>query len=538
MRQGSSSSTVLRHPRTSDSQSTLNMSIEDLNKRHSADDDRPFSSLLRERIDSSSSSFMSSAVSTANTSHTSHSTNHVRKAKSSMFSRLRTRSRSALRADALEAEHPSLRAPPPPIPDRDASFFPLVPLTTSGSSPFLLKKPDKKKKKSSSGGTQPPSPDNDTPGKPNVFSLDTNIDQMEGIVNLDTLHSSALTSTSTASPPSSFPPQGYSYHEHSPPSLNLEFSSPSSGFESPSRLSLSLSDHSSSFYNTYYSPITSADFSNPFLPGSASAAAKRKGIQPRVKDKDRDKQSISPTQVLSDRPLPSVPAGIGSRWPDKTDWMPPESWAVEKDDGEEPAAGESSSSEDSVSGTGTKRLSNVPPHANPVCATNTDTTTNTAAFATHFNSHPIPTTPPPPYPVPLSCPHTSPRASPHASPQASPPVPRRKRTHPSGANAKQRGSVQTNAKPMQIRIYRANNAFHIATIAPHVSVASLTPALNERLLQGKDVETHKLYLKERGRGGWSVVSFFMMLIVLYREDTWTDGEAGGHCEEEGRASGL
>jgi adenylate cyclase len=67
---------------------------------------------------------------------------------------------------------------------------------------------------------------------------------------------------------------------------------------------------------------------------------------------------------------------------------------------------------------------------------------------------------------------------------------------------------------MQIRIYRANNAFHIATIAPHVSVASLTPALNERLLQGKDVEMHRLYLKERGRGGWSFLcSILCMLIV-------------------------
>ena len=53
---------------------------------------------------------------------------------------------------------------------------------------------------------------------------------------------------------------------------------------------------------------------------------------------------------------------------------------------------------------------------------------------------------------------------------------------------------------MRIRIYRANNAFHLATIAPHINVASLTPALNEKLLQGKDVEMHRLYLKERGRG--------------------------------------
>jgi adenylate cyclase len=54
---------------------------------------------------------------------------------------------------------------------------------------------------------------------------------------------------------------------------------------------------------------------------------------------------------------------------------------------------------------------------------------------------------------------------------------------------------------MPIRIYRANNAYHIATITPSVTVDALTPALNEKLLLGQDMVTHRLYLKERGRGG-------------------------------------
>jgi adenylate cyclase len=356
-----------------------------------------------------------------------------------MFSRLKTKSKSGLRADAMEAEHPSLRMPPPPVPDRDAaaSFLPVTPLL--------------KRKKPSS---QPSSPENE-------FTLDTNIDHMEGIINLDSFH--------TSPPPSAFPSYAHSLSRHSPPSLNLhtDFSSPSSGFDSSSHLSISLSDNSSSFYSTYYSPVTSADFSNPFLPVPATTAAKRKGIQPRFKEKDRDKRT--PTH---ERPLPPVPATIGSRWPDTTDWLPPESWAVEKvgDDADELAAGESSSSEDSGLGLvpAQRRISAIPPH--------------TVVPNGHAASGP-----------------------PH------PPHPRRRRSHVTTTTTSYLWKLRPSTHPeaIRIRIYRANNAFHIATIASHVTVANLTPALNEKLLQGKDVETHRLYLKERGRGGFCFFSFFL-----------------------------
>jgi hypothetical protein len=75
-------------------------------------------------------------------------------------------------------------------------------------------------------------------------------------------------------------------------------------------------------------------------------------------------------------------------------------------------------------------------------------------------------------------------------------------------------------KPMQIRIHRASNAFHIVTLAPHINVANLTPALNAKLLQGKDVETHRLYLKEWGRG----MSFFRLgpltRLFLWQNKYW------------------
>jgi len=72
---------------------------------------------------------------------------------------------------------------------------------------------------------------------------------------------------------------------------------------------------------------------------------------------------------------------------------------------------------------------------------------------------------------------------------------RRRRTRTTKASS--RGQ-----KSFSIRIYRPTNAFHIVTLPLSVTVASLTPHLNEKLLEGKDTEQHRLYLKERGRGRW------------------------------------
>jgi adenylate cyclase len=52
----------------------------------------------------------------------------------------------------------------------------------------------------------------------------------------------------------------------------------------------------------------------------------------------------------------------------------------------------------------------------------------------------------------------------------------------------------------KIRIYRANTSFHVASIGLSVTVADLTPVLNQKLLPDTERETHKLYLQERGRG--------------------------------------
>jgi hypothetical protein len=53
---------------------------------------------------------------------------------------------------------------------------------------------------------------------------------------------------------------------------------------------------------------------------------------------------------------------------------------------------------------------------------------------------------------------------------------------------------------VRVRIYRADGSYHVAPISIHSTVAELTPSLNQKLFAHKERETHKLYLKERGRG--------------------------------------
>ncbi|KAF8825704.1 hypothetical protein HHX47_DHR6000030 [Lentinula edodes] len=51
----------------------------------------------------------------------------------------------------------------------------------------------------------------------------------------------------------------------------------------------------------------------------------------------------------------------------------------------------------------------------------------------------------------------------------------------------------------KIRIHRVNNTYHVVSCGFNITVAQLTPKLNAKLLSGEERETHKLYLKERGR---------------------------------------
>lgn len=71
---------------------------------------------------------------------------------------------------------------------------------------------------------------------------------------------------------------------------------------------------------------------------------------------------------------------------------------------------------------------------------------------------------------------------------------RRKSNHP--RKLPSRGSNDR----VRVRIYRADGSYHVAPISIHSTVAELTPPLNQKLLAHNERETHKLYLKERGRG--------------------------------------
>ncbi|KAL6303514.1 adenylate cyclase-like protein [Sparassis latifolia] len=61
-------------------------------------------------------------------------------------------------------------------------------------------------------------------------------------------------------------------------------------------------------------------------------------------------------------------------------------------------------------------------------------------------------------------------------------------------------STATSApKKYIIRIYRANGSYHVVSIDFDVTAAELTPQLKKKLLMDADRESHRLYLKERGR---------------------------------------
>lgn len=117
-------------------------------------------------------------------------------------------------------------------------------------------------------------------------------------------------------------------------------------------------------------------------------------------------------------------------------WTAPESWAVEKDGEEEVDVGGDSSSEES-----------------------------TRDVTSSFNSSGL----------------SSKRKS------------RRKSNHPRKLSS--RGSNDR----VRVRIYCADGSYHVAPISIHSTVAELTPSLNQKLFAHKERETHKLYLKERGR---------------------------------------
>jgi adenylate cyclase len=154
-------------------------------------------------------------------------------------------------------------------------------------------------------------------------------------------------------------------------------------------------------------------------------------------EKISPKTKAGPAALMALAPIDSPDTRLESS---AASWEAPQSWAVEKD-GEDPAEPpDYSSSEESVTGRPTS-IGHHPPK--------------------RHRSH-----------------YTSSR-----------PKPPPKTTKQSLSN-----------KTFKVRIYRANNTYHVASIGLSVTVANLTPVLNNKLLVESERETHRLYLKERGRG--------------------------------------
>ncbi|KIJ63500.1 hypothetical protein HYDPIDRAFT_112918 [Hydnomerulius pinastri MD-312] len=152
-----------------------------------------------------------------------------------------------------------------------------------------------------------------------------------------------------------------------------------------------------------------------------------------------DLRKVSPKTIIG----PYEPDEGGEEASTEREWTAPESWAVEKEGEDVVEAEANSSSEESIIASSSR----TPDDASTV----NDTSTKKRM---------------------------------------------RRKTH--HAHKPSSSSESASSKFVRVRIYRANGSYHVAQILPHSTVADLTSSLNAKLLLDQ-VETHKLYLKERGR---------------------------------------
>ncbi|KAF8149409.1 hypothetical protein B0H34DRAFT_802408 [Crassisporium funariophilum] len=279
LRQGSTTS-LLRSPRPSASESTSTLYAPSANRR-SADDGESFRTIAY-----SSSSINSS---------------ELRKAKSGLFSSLklkRSTSKANLAADPDDSVHPSLRPPVPAMPEqRHGPLFPSIPSTSSVALTIPIsakqEKRSKIKKKSASSKLPPsPPPKGDSPWQVE-YTGPLNLEAMDGIVDFNIVSAGTTGSVNGV----------------------RESNSPDSAFGSSSQ---SLSGHSFNGHHNFLSP---SEFSDPF--SMTSPQDKRKAV---------DYRKVSPKTMLPPHGLTSINhvAGPIPSSPTVFDaWVPPESWAVE-----------------------------------------------------------------------------------------------------------------------------------------------------------------------------------------------------------------
>jgi adenylate cyclase len=250
----------------------------------------------------------------------------LRKAKSSInvFTQMikKSRSRTRLRADSETKRGGKLqRAPPVPILAQE-SYVSLLPMPPSPPPTWSKGSKSRTKTKDLKDLDGPPP----LPPKEPEFTLDTNLDQMDGIVDM------AVFSANQDIPSSPGTTSGFD-----------------SAFSHSSETSLPQSS----------SPVNSM-FSNP-NPFSQSPTAKRKPPRLTIDRKVSPKTIHPPATIVrvvppqSEQPKEFIDRDL----PDSPSWIPPESWAVEKE-GEEMEP-EYSSSEESVHVAGSRPLSQTGP---------------------------------------------------------------------------------------------------------------------------------------------------------------------------------
>ncbi|KAI5830876.1 PP2C-domain-containing protein [Schizophyllum commune Tattone D] len=199
-------------------------------------------------------------------------------------------SKPALRRES--DDHPSLRPPPPPLPDRILSTDtpPSSFLSASPPSSITSRTRRKRSKQPSISPAPPPHKKDKRDGDyPEFGSIDTNFENMDGIIDLSRTSGTASTDVTFNR---SFDANAPDYHANlrQPPAHHR--------------------------YLGTHTPLSFEDFINPFSPAAQEHVAKRKPYD--------EGRKVSPTTVL--------PVG-----PDSPSWTPPESWAVEKEGVQEEA---------------------------------------------------------------------------------------------------------------------------------------------------------------------------------------------------------
>jgi adenylate cyclase len=318
----------------------------------------------------------------------------LRKAKSSIniFSHIIKKSKSKRRLRADSGDRPGNPSPSQTL------LSPLQDSPTSYTNEPGDRLPWKgKRRKVESVEIPPPLP----PKEPE-FTLDTNLDVMDGIVDMNALEAGQ---EADGSPGSDFTHYQSSATSHSDASAH----------------------HPPSY--TPIPAVSSSVFSNPDPFRSSTDVTRPRDIH------NIDNPKVSPT-TIAPPPIPFVVHGnlleyINRDLPDNPSWTAPESWAVEKDGEEE--EGPASSSGESISSR------------------------------------------------PLSLPGPG-------------------HNHRHKRKTRRKTAKTSNNLTYKIRIHRSDNTYHVASIDLSTTVAEVTPNLNQKLLLESDRITHRLHLKERGRG--------------------------------------